>query len=567
MAVAMASAMVCVSAKAAVETRDPKVRAAVQKAAGYLRAQLGANQPTGAHPVGQRSIAAYALIKAGDSPATPLIAGALNDVLRRTSDGEYSPGADGHYGIYTAGAELMLLEAADPVKYRKSMEVIVAYISKHQDSSGAWDYIDQFRGGDTSQCQYALLGCWAAQRAGIEIPLQLWDNCARWLLQTQARDGGFAYHPRGEITSQQVVTHSMTVAAVSCLLVCKQYLYPNDVPVNRNPQNNLKYGVLEKVDLDTAEGTGPTQTNQNYKPTTSLSDIKSGVDRGLGWFTRSYRISGTGIWDLYFLYTVERMAALADVPEIAGHDWYSEGAEHLIKTQNASAGSWNDQSTAVPATAFGILFLTKATAKLLGRPLDPLGSGLLAGGRGLPGDLSQAIVQGGKVEEVKDLGPIDQLLAEIEKVESVDLAEAQAAIVQQVQLGDREELIKQKDRLVKLAGHPNPEVRRTALWAIARTEDLGLAKVLFDAFDDADVDVMVEAQNGFCVLSRRPLGYGLPATPFQGLPEDATPEQRQKAVADWRAQLKEKWGQWYYKYRPYSQRDDLKETLFKTEKK
>lgn len=553
---------------ATAQNNNPQIKDSVGKAAAYLRQALSQRTLTqGFAPTGQRSLTAYALIKAGDSPTDALIQPIVDDVVRRTSTGTYNIDNDGHYAIYTAGTELMLLEAADPEKYRPQMEIIVNYIRSHQDSSGAWDYIDGFRGGDTSQVQYALLGCWAAQRAGIEVPLHVWDNCARWLIQTQTQNGGFAYHPRGDIEVQKEVTHSMTIAAVACLLICKQHLYPNDTPIPRESDEPPKFGVLEKVDLDASEQTAP-KSNQDYRPTTSLQDIQSAVDRGLAWYNRGYRIPDMGIWGLYSLYSLERMAALADVPTFAGHDWYREGSEYLIKTQAAS-GSWKDNSTEVPATAFGILFLARSTAKILGRPIeDPLGSGLLAGGRGLPSDLSKAALESGKPEEKKDLGPIDQLLAELEKVESVDLEKTQESIVEKVlELGDREELIKQKPRLLKLAKHPDPEIRRTALWAIARTEDLSLAKHLFAAFDDPDVDVMVEAQNGFCILSRNPLGFGLPQTPFEGLPENATEQERQQAVESWRAKLKEKWGQWYYKFRPYEERDDLSESLFLTPRK
>jgi hypothetical protein len=216
----------------------------------------------------------------------------------------------------------------------------------------------------------------------------------------------------------------------------------------------------------------------------------------------------------------------------------------------------------------GTLFLLRTTAKTLKReiPLDPLGAGLLAGGRGLPDDLNQAVLKQGTVKSTKDLGPIDELLAALEKVESVDLSTTQSAIVEQVQLGDREELIKQKDRLIKLAKHPNAEARRTAIWALGRTEDMRIAKLLISALDDNNVDVMVEAQNALCILSRKPLGFGLAESPFTGLAESATQEERDAAVSVWREKAKEKWGVWYYKYRPYDERDDLSEALFQRPK-
>ncbi|MCA9071359.1 MAG: hypothetical protein KDA84_20670 [Planctomycetaceae bacterium] len=542
------------------QVNNAQIKTSIERAAAYLRKSVAASGDSGS-----ASIAAYAMIKAGDDPESAAVQKVVAGVAKRANSSNYVPGSD---GIYGAGVELMLLEAAGGKKYRKEMEAIVAYLVHHQNPSGAWDYVGAYEGGDTSQCQYAMLGFWAAERAGIKVNRAVWDRGAKWFLQTQGREGGFCYHPNKKNAEDLEITHSMTAAGVCSVMLARMHLYPNDDGPGQSSapkKKTAKFGVLEEVDLDTVEKPdGTKEVNpDDYKPSVASSALLGSASRANGWLGRRFTVSGTR-WVMYYLYTLERAAALMNVNQIGGHDWYREGATYLVRSQ-AKDGSWKSVSGQVPCTAFGILFLTRATAKALGHhvPLDPLGNGMLAGGRGLPDDLNKAVLKDGKVETEKDLGPIDQLLAELEKVESVDVAAAQKAIVEQVTLGDREELIKQKERLVKLAKHPNVEVRRTAIWALGRTEDLNKAKLLIDALDDNDVDVMVEARNALCILSRKPLGFGLPESPFDKLPESATPDQKQEAVKQWRKKLKDNWEKWYYKYRPYQERDDLSEALFK----
>ncbi len=442
------------------------VRDSVNKGAAFLRAQLSKSQDGGGGGgSGESSLAAYALIKAGDSPTSAVVAKVVNEVLKRASGTNYNPGS---HEVYAAGVELMLLEAAGHGKYQTEMQNIVNWLIRQQNANGAWDYVHDWMGGDTSQCQYALLGFWAAERSGIHVPAEVYDKAANWFIKAQSNGGGFTYHPYGPQPQRDLVpTHAMAAAAVSGLMLTRLHLYPND-KVDRPESakaDTKKFGVLETVDLDSVESGG--KSKSNYKPTASSSAIYAAAKRSAGWlgtrFTVTNEITSTGHKGPYYLYTVERMAALLDVKTIAGHDWFREGAAQLMRTQQPN-GAWNSQAREFATTSLAMLFLLRTTAKALNRTLDPLGTGLLAGGRGLPDDLNQAVMKNGKVETKKDLGPIDQLLAELEKVEDVNIADTQATLIEKVILGDREELIKQKKRLIKLAKHPNVEVRRTAIW-------------------------------------------------------------------------------------------------------
>jgi hypothetical protein len=253
----------------------------------------------------------------------------------------------------------------------------------------------------------------------------------------------------------------------------------------------------------------------------------------------------------YYFYSLERMTALVDVTTFGSHDWYSECSDVLIAKQNAD-GSWGTGNSDTPLI---ILALVKSTAKLLKRsgPVATFGNGLLQGGRGLPTNLRD----GDKPKEnAKPVTPLDQMLASLSKASNLEVEEVQEQLIEKIQIGDRRELIQQKDLLVKLIQHPSAEIRRTAAWALGRTNDLSLARYLITALEDADVDVNIEAHNALCWISRKPTGFDLQIDPFEGLPPDAGPDIRQATLKTWRSATLKAWGEWYLRNRPYKERGD-----------
>jgi hypothetical protein len=191
----------------------------------------------------------------------------------------------------------------------------------------------------------------------------------------------------------------------------------------------------------------------------------------------------------------------------------------------------------------------------MGKPEERFGGGLMIGGRGLPSNLA-AIQTGSDGIKVRKLdAPVDKLLTELENPKSAEVESVQQAIVETVQIGDREKLVGQKDRLKKLARDPRPEVRRTALWALGRCATVHDALVLIKALDDPDINVVIEANSALCWLSRRPNGFGRPADPTADLPENAGDLQRRDAAQAWRTQIRRDWREWFNQVGPYSERE------------
>ncbi|WP_437186366.1 hypothetical protein SH668x_003515 [Planctomicrobium sp. SH668] len=542
---------------------SPKVRAAIQRGVEHLKPRL--SQLSG----GNLSLATLAVFKGGEPADSPEMQGALKSILTRFSTEAYLPG-EGATGIYIAGVDGTLLSDIDPVLYRPELQKIADYIVHHQRPDGGWQYpgqpLRQDVFGDTSVTQYATLGLWAASRAGVKIDPQVWVKVLDWHIQCQSTDGGYAYNPPAKGAARTGSTLNMSVNGVGSLHIAILELSPGFLPLRearikqeKPGEAEKKFGVLDELKLED-------------KPDPKSARVP---DQAIGAVRRAYALVASkyvpinmdsGEYKTYYLYSLERMAALADVQLIGNRDWYRESSEAVLALQNTD-GSWRMSGDANGRdTAFCILFLSRATAKILKRvpKENTFGDGLLAAGRGLPDDLVASRFDGRMIHGKKgETSSLDQLLASLQSTGEIPLDQTQETLVEQIQLGDRNALIGELETLQKLAVHPNPEVRRTAMWAIGRSEDLSLGRFLISGLDDPDLGVIVEARNALCWISRKPHGFGEAENPTLILPANTSAQQRSDLIAAWHRELLLNWGSWYLDVRPFDDRGDLFEANLK----
>lgn len=559
----LASALLIVQAAPAHAASKAQINATVTRGVAYLKT-VKHNRPDG-----EQSLAALALLKAGEAPNSPEIVAAITGIRSKAQDGKYAP-IDQSKGLYEAGVDAMLLADADGQANRETIEKIVEYILSSQRGDGNWGYPHQDY-GDTSICQYSILGLWAAARAGILIPPDAWDKAAAWHLGKQ-EGGGWAYHPgKKEGPGGGDVTHNMTAGATGSLGIIRMHLYPNAPPMRggrggggdgKRGANNKASGVLKKVELNAPPvAVGGRTIDSNYKPNIGREAVERGMGGGLGWLATRFRPAVDSQYKMYYYYTMERAMAVADVEQLGGKDWFSLCADVVIGTQQEDGG-WKgyDEPKGVPAS-LAILFLTRSTGKLLGREprAEAIAGGLMKSGEELPDNLNDVVFNPDGTLSVRTVtGPVDDLLAALENPKELSIQAVQKAIVEKVRLsGDKEELIGQMDRLVKLAKNDDPEVRRTVVWALGRSGDVAIAPTLVEALKDDNVDVLVEARNALCFVSRKPHGFGLAANPLAGVPENSSQARKDAAMKRWRDEAYEKWHEWYLSIRPYEERDDL----------
>lgn len=514
---------------------------------------------------GKKTLVALAIYKAGLPKDSGPVKETLGEILSRIKDGKYRPGGE---HLYEAGIDATFLADLDPAKYQAQIKAIADYIVGSQKSNGGWDYPsgrdDPKFHGDTSVIQYACLGLWAAERAAIEIDDSVWKKVLDWHVTFQNPDGGFAYCPRTTTGHfQDRSTLNMTAAAVANMHIAMLHIDPTFLPLKQelqreksenNEAQQPKFGVLEAVNLDTV-----TEKTVSVKiPPEAVASVR----KAFNWLGVRFKVENKeSPHATYYYYTVERMGALADVIKIGSSDWFDSCANYLLSKQKAD-GSWDESNYFDTGydTAFCVLFMTRSTGKLLKRvePAAQFGDGLLAGGRGLPDDLTDVDFNGRSVKmKEKPTEPLDILLASLSKtggLENLDVVQKQ--IVEQVQLGNREDLIGQVDQLVKLVDHPDPGIRQTVVWALGRTGDMQLAQHLITRLSDSDLGVMIEARNALCWMSRKPLGFGYPEDPLIDLSDKATPAQKNAVIAQWHKNLVLKWGDWYLNNRPFEDRGD-----------
>jgi hypothetical protein len=223
---------------------------------------------------------------------------------------------------------------------------------------------------DLSNTQYAMLGLRAARDCGIPVPATSFLKCLETTLVAQEPDGpkhrrieparkpgereyaidggdkarGWAY----QRDMKQQTTGSMTTAGIGVLAICRDALM--------KPQRFAGYS--------------------------DETDRKVGrsVQDGFAWLDANYTVDhnppkGAAAWHLYYLYGLERAAALAGRDHVGNHDWYADGATVLVGKQQGD-GRWHTgalgqggeiEASDLCDTAWALLFLKKAT-----RPVVPI---------------------------------------------------------------------------------------------------------------------------------------------------------------------------------------------------
>jgi len=278
---------------------------------------------------GETALVTLALLTAGESPRSEPMARALA-LLRN------SPQINRAHEIYSVALITMALAAADPVKYRDEIARNAEYLEQCQLGNGAWTYNTGFGrggGGDNSNTQYALLGLQAASEAGFAVKAEVWRGARRYWELTQGGNGGWGYTPNGTPTG------SMTCAGISSLIITGLKRVQG--------REFLHNGRIERCGEDA---------------------ISPSLQRGMDWMATNFDVRqnpGSGQWNLYYLYGLERAGRLAGRRFFGNHDWYRDGASVLVRGQNRLEGSWDGQSSKEVNTGFALLFLSKGRAPVL----------------------------------------------------------------------------------------------------------------------------------------------------------------------------------------------------------
>lgn len=271
---------------------------------------------------GMTALAAYTLMKSGLAKDHPAIERAFRFLRARETVKTYSMSC----------LILAIINRGDPAD-REWLEECAGTLSDWEMSGYA--YPDG--AVDLSNTSFAALALYAAGEAGVKIAPKTWAGIAEYALACRERAGekrnpatgaetplGFAYQPL-----ERNPSGSMTASAVAVFAMAERRLKPF-------PPEMLR-----------ARGQGLAWLEANF--TVEHNPMRDRAENK--WITEDHH-------QYYYLYALERACALAGRDRLGEHEWYAEGARHLVANQEHT-GNWQSNQ---PNTCFALLFLSRATA-------------------------------------------------------------------------------------------------------------------------------------------------------------------------------------------------------------
>ena len=182
----------------------------------------------------------------------------------------------------------------------------------------------QPRASDNSNSQFGILGLVYAQKAGFQVPREVWIRARDHYMRSQHDDGGWDYQsdayrqesPKGPRETSP--TMNMTLAGTVSVYLCDEMLADKRHRQCKAPEPNESH------------------------------------EKGLKWITDHWRPR----LNAYGWYACERLGMLIGYSDFGGHDWYQEGAAQFVGAMNkVGDASLNHGRSA--NIAFVVLFLSR----------------------------------------------------------------------------------------------------------------------------------------------------------------------------------------------------------------
>jgi hypothetical protein len=323
-----------------------EVEKAIDRAKAFLYSQQrnalwevapdGELSATGKHRGGLTALVTYALVAAGENPQDPRLVKAIS--FLKTAD---MPSA------YALGCRTQLWNLLPPSKETRKLAQadanrLIRQIKGKGDALGLFWYPDTPDDGyDLSVSQYGVLGLWACERAGAEIPGRAWEVMDQAWRRQQFADGGWAYRRTSADRSEAGVSPSITAAGIATLFITHD-------------------AVRAKEYL----GCAGNKEDDN-------------IARGLAWMSKNFDqvfsggVRGPGVVH-YTLYGIERIGVASGYKYFGKTDWFEAGSNFLVRTQGGN-GAWGggrgdvfgNNIDNIPTTCFSLLFLARGRSPVV----------------------------------------------------------------------------------------------------------------------------------------------------------------------------------------------------------
>ena len=373
-------------AAAALSPNSPAVKRAIGKALRWLRAQqtsqggwsFGGGGNFGGQPetydVGVTGLVGLALLESHAEKTDPSVQAAARFVRRELVRHTKAQGI----GTYNAATSVLFLhELGEPADARLRNDLIRA-LRQGLYADGGWGYQvtsspganqDRIRmGSDSSNTQFAVLALLAGSKR-TETVDAAFERAARRFLQMPGQ--GWRYKPSHSDSLSMTCAGLITVAAAETRGTLEPGEFDRKALAGTGDaaggsRFDRAYRYFVEMVPRSHEATRRWMANNGAIKSTGAG-VRIGVDYRSGRRTRTNVGGGTmqtlprSLWlDYYELWSIERVAVAFSLDRIGEFDWYSSGADLLVKLQDAD-GAWVDgRYGKAAATAFALLFLNKA---------------------------------------------------------------------------------------------------------------------------------------------------------------------------------------------------------------
>jgi hypothetical protein len=512
---------------------DPKVQAMVGQARQYL------SQAKPATP-GEAAAVALGLIKSGSDGSDPKV----QEAVAAIRQGLQNKGQLGSPINYNVAISIIFLIELDPIAYRSEAQGLLDILLKRQESHGGWSYWpgEGTYGrevGDTSMTQYGTLALWEAKRAKFSVPLEACERLADFWCRSQTPQGAWGYQarlaPPGQKMNQDIIRRSTSLGGLGSAYVIGELF-----GLAKKDQDERKLSnSLQKVSAES-------DTARYFTPRSlDLGQLRQTISLGNRYVAQMHRgydkVDDRYPWfTVFYMYSMERYRSFQELYEgkSASDAWYDEGVEFLEKTQKPD-GSWTFGKSGHMETPFAVMFLMRSTKRSIEREF---GQGLVRGGRGLPSDIGQVVLDeaSGAVINPEAADTVKQLLAVLEDPKNSNLlamASKPASLDMLVRPAQDEDEVAREQRIQSLKDLVSAgayQQRVVAVKALGRTGELDQAPLLLYALTDPDPRVVRAADEALRFISRKFNGFG----PVQTDDPEALEN------------LRRQWRDWYLSLRP-----------------
>lgn len=513
-------------------TRSPEVLAMVKKGVDYLEANIHGD-PGGR--CGSAALAGLAIYKyTGDANHKSYkgIVQSIQDAVSEAMKKKDYQGCD--IDNYSLGISLIFLTEVMPDKQEKLRGYLLDLLYFRMREYGGWGYMSGHltKTADTSMTQYGCLSLWTLEQAGKPIRRSVLDKTCDWLLRTQDPSGAFGYQGKigntssYELVEQEGIRLSMVAAAMGSLYICADTL-------------GLEKAAMADEDdfADLALVQDEKDKERAYRAKVPRAQFAKTIKAGNAWFADNFDIQmkKNRVYNLYYLYALERYMSfreLAEGKDEASPEWYNLGVEWLVSAQHRD-GCWSGYEETVSDTAFAVLFLLRSTKRSIEKAKD-FGPGILVSGRGLPKNLDNIQLRGGKVVQKVDTGVAGSLLDALGDPTNENFDSAVAALAEIPAELAQSAVSRHAAQMKQLVSNPDPEARQAAVRALGKSNNLDCVPLLIYALTDPDPMIALAANDGLKNLSRRLSDFGLK--------DGFTEAQRTLAI--------QRWKEWYLTLRP-----------------